>query len=223
MVFIHLFLLSFWHTHLVEQLSVSSLGGQSEIGFLLKKEADFRYGLVRVRENAESIAFYGGEENEMQLLLQRFRSAFENLTKMLISSRNLVFFTNGYRFFLLQLLRPCISLEKLNLESSATSAFSAVIDRLGECDDELNSDSRSDVESIEEIKREFCGTCHWISVRKITCWCIGALTGTLRQQLLYPTWSEYPTFVSDSNKPTGSLPFESNKAQTGYKAIEANN
>lgn len=45
-----------------------------------KKEADFRYGLVRVRENAESIAFYSGEENEMQLLLQRFESAFENLT-----------------------------------------------------------------------------------------------------------------------------------------------
>lgn len=45
-----------------------------------KKEADFRYGLVRVRENAESIAFYAGEDNEMQLLLQRFRSAFENLT-----------------------------------------------------------------------------------------------------------------------------------------------
>lgn len=44
-----------------------------------KKEADFRYGLVRVRENAESIAFYGGEENEMQLLLSRFKSAFENL------------------------------------------------------------------------------------------------------------------------------------------------
>lgn len=45
-----------------------------------KKEADFRYGLVRVRENAESIAFYGGEDNELQLLLQRFTSAFENLT-----------------------------------------------------------------------------------------------------------------------------------------------
>lgn len=49
-----------------------------------KKEADFRYGLVRVRENSESIAFYGGEENEMQLLLQRFRSAFENLTVWMI-------------------------------------------------------------------------------------------------------------------------------------------
>jgi ABC-type uncharacterized transport system fused permease/ATPase subunit len=45
-----------------------------------KKEADFRYGLVRVGENAKSIAFYGGEESEMQLLLQRFKSAFENLT-----------------------------------------------------------------------------------------------------------------------------------------------
>lgn len=45
-----------------------------------KMEADFRYGLVRVRENAESIAFYGGEENEIKLLLLRFRSAFENLT-----------------------------------------------------------------------------------------------------------------------------------------------
>lgn len=45
-----------------------------------KKEADFRYGLVRIRENAEAIAFYGGENNEMQLLLQRFKSAFENLS-----------------------------------------------------------------------------------------------------------------------------------------------
>lgn len=45
-----------------------------------KKEADFRYGLVRVRENAESIAFYGGEENELQLLLDRFRRAYQNLS-----------------------------------------------------------------------------------------------------------------------------------------------
>ena len=45
-----------------------------------KKEADFRYGLVRVRENAESIAFYSGEANEMQFLLQRFTSAFKNMS-----------------------------------------------------------------------------------------------------------------------------------------------
>lgn len=34
------------------------------------READLRYGLVRVRENAESIAFYGGESAEMKALMQ---------------------------------------------------------------------------------------------------------------------------------------------------------
>ena len=34
------------------------------------READLRYGLVRVRENAESIAFYGGESSEMQQLMK---------------------------------------------------------------------------------------------------------------------------------------------------------
>ena len=34
------------------------------------READLRYGLVRVRENAESIAFYGGEAAERRALSQ---------------------------------------------------------------------------------------------------------------------------------------------------------
>jgi len=33
-------------------------------------EADMRYSLVRVRENAESIAFYGGQTNEMAALTE---------------------------------------------------------------------------------------------------------------------------------------------------------
>ncbi|KAA8523378.1 hypothetical protein F0562_009801 [Nyssa sinensis] len=112
-----------------------------------KKEADFRYGLVRVRENAESIAFYGGEENEMQLLLQRFRSSFENLTKLLISSRNLEFFTNGYRY-LIQILPAAVV---------APIAFSAVIDRLGEFDDVLDSSSSKCLhDSLEEIHLTYC-------------------------------------------------------------------
>lgn len=45
-----------------------------------KKEADFRFGLVRIRENAESIAFYRGEKNEIQLLLDRFKRSFENFS-----------------------------------------------------------------------------------------------------------------------------------------------
>ncbi|KAL7142910.1 hypothetical protein ABFS83_08G156000 [Erythranthe nasuta] len=148
-----------------------------------KKEADFRYGLVRVRENAESIAFYNGEENEMQLLVQRFRSAFDNLSKLLISSRNLEFFTSGYRY-LIQILPAAVvapmffagkiefgvinqSVSAFNhilgdfslivYQFQAISAFSAVIDRLGEFDDLLtSSENRTDTDAMEEIVRNVC-------------------------------------------------------------------
>ncbi|XP_016477198.1 ABC transporter D family member 2, chloroplastic [Nicotiana tabacum] len=149
-----------------------------------KKEADFRYGLVRVRENAESIAFYGGEENEMQLLLSRFKSAFENLNQLLISSRNLEFFTSGYRY-LIQILPAAvvapmyfsgkIEFGVVNQSASAfnhilgdfslivyqfqaISAFSAVIDRLGEFDDVLGISNRKkgDHDLKEEIQLSFC-------------------------------------------------------------------
>lgn len=41
----------------------------------LQREADFRFGLVRVREHAEPIAFYAGEERE-QSVLKRFFPTF---------------------------------------------------------------------------------------------------------------------------------------------------
>ncbi|CAL5402390.1 unnamed protein product [Camellia sinensis] len=148
-----------------------------------KKEADFRFGLVRLRENAESIAFYAGEDNEKQLLLQRFRSAFENLTQLLISSRNLEFFTNGYRY-LIQILPAAVvapmyfsgkiefgvinqSVSAFNhilgdfslivYQFQAISAFSAVIDRLGEFDDVLDSSSSIHFsDPLEEIRLIYC-------------------------------------------------------------------
>lgn len=147
-----------------------------------KKEADFRYGLVRVRENAESIAFYSGEENEMQLLLRRFESAFENLTKLLISSRNLEFFTSGYRY-LIQILPAAVvapmyfagkiefgvinqSVSAFNhilgdfslivYQFQSISAFSAVIDRLGEFDDYLDSSSKRHSDPSEGISLTYC-------------------------------------------------------------------
>jgi ABC-type uncharacterized transport system fused permease/ATPase subunit len=61
-------------------------------------EANFRYGLVRVRENAESIAFYGGEGAEAALLGNRLKAAVDNYLKLLAASRNLSFFTSFYRF-----------------------------------------------------------------------------------------------------------------------------
>lgn len=60
-------------------------------------EADFRYNLVRIRENSESIAFYGGEDNESRLLGRRLGAAVENYGKLLLASRNLNFFTSFYR------------------------------------------------------------------------------------------------------------------------------
>uniref|UniRef100_A0A7S2ZC36 ABC transmembrane type-1 domain-containing protein n=1 Tax=Rhodosorus marinus TaxID=101924 RepID=A0A7S2ZC36_9RHOD len=66
----------------------------------LQKEADFRYSLVRVRENAESIAFYRGEDRERSTISKRFGGAVDNFAKLLKGQRNLEFFTNGYKFAL---------------------------------------------------------------------------------------------------------------------------
>ena len=63
-----------------------------------KKEADFRYGLVRVRENSESIAFYSGEENELQMLVQRFSSAFQNLTVWILYCSFFLTFLDAFQF-----------------------------------------------------------------------------------------------------------------------------
>ncbi len=64
------------------------------------READFRYALVRLRDNAESIAFYGGEAAERSLLRGRFDAALANLRDILLASRNLSFFTSSYRFLI---------------------------------------------------------------------------------------------------------------------------
>ena len=66
----------------------------------LKKEANFRFGLVRIRENSESIAFYQGEEQESKSLKQRFADVFENYNSLIVwRELFLGLFTNAYEFF----------------------------------------------------------------------------------------------------------------------------
>lgn len=48
-----------------------------------KKEADFRFGLIRIRENAESIAFYRGEVHEKVRISQRFKEVFNNENQLI--------------------------------------------------------------------------------------------------------------------------------------------
>ncbi|MBD2778494.1 ABC transporter ATP-binding protein/permease [Iningainema sp. BLCCT55] len=65
----------------------------------LKQEANFRYGLVHVRDNAESIAFYQGEAQESVQLKQRFLGAIRNFDLLISWQRNLGFFTTSYNYF----------------------------------------------------------------------------------------------------------------------------
>lgn len=65
----------------------------------LRKEADFRFGLVRIRENAESIAFYGGEEREINQLKELFKRVFDNYNRLIIwTNLYLGMFQNIYEF-----------------------------------------------------------------------------------------------------------------------------
>ncbi|MEG3862378.1 ABC transporter ATP-binding protein/permease [Microcoleus sp. herbarium12] len=64
----------------------------------LKKEANFRYGLVHIRDNAESIAFYRGEEQEAKQIKHRFIEVFHNFNLLIGWQRNLDYFTTGYGY-----------------------------------------------------------------------------------------------------------------------------
>lgn len=66
----------------------------------LQKEADFRYSLVRLRENAESIAFYAGEALEGKGIQSRFNKVVANTKEVNVAERNLEFFTTGYRYII---------------------------------------------------------------------------------------------------------------------------
>jgi len=59
-------------------------------------EADFRYGLVRLRENAEGVAFYRGEGDERRGLNDRFSRVVGNYRSLMTCGKRLNWFTNVY-------------------------------------------------------------------------------------------------------------------------------
>ncbi|NJL91043.1 MAG: ABC transporter ATP-binding protein/permease [Coleofasciculaceae cyanobacterium SM2_1_6] len=64
----------------------------------LRYEGDFRYGLVHVRDNAESIAFYRGEEQESEQVKRRFFDLFGNFNLLIGWQRNVDSFTTAYGY-----------------------------------------------------------------------------------------------------------------------------
>ncbi len=67
--------------------------GRPLIGLFFEKQkvdADFRYSLVRTRENSEAIALYRGENEEKELLLLRFDHIVKNWWKLIRYQKRLV-------------------------------------------------------------------------------------------------------------------------------------
>ncbi|MBO6179776.1 MAG: ABC transporter ATP-binding protein/permease [Selenomonadaceae bacterium] len=61
-----------------------------------KYEADFRFSMMRVRENSESIAFYGGENSEFGIFKERFSNVISNFWQLMKKTKLLNFYVNGY-------------------------------------------------------------------------------------------------------------------------------
>ncbi|KAL7550100.1 hypothetical protein ACHAWF_013331 [Thalassiosira exigua] len=102
----------------------------------LQKEADFRFSLVRVRENAESIAFYAGEPVEERETDRRFDLVIGNMTMINIAQRNLDFLTTSYNYLTWVLPIAVVAPEyfagnvEMGVISQASSAFGHILDDL---------------------------------------------------------------------------------------------
>lgn len=99
----------------------------------LQKEANFRFGLVRVRENAESIAFYRGENQEKNNLFNLFKELFRNFNLLILwQELYLGIFVNTYEFlpYIIPAIVVAPSVLSGELEvgkvSEATGAFARV-------------------------------------------------------------------------------------------------
>ena len=59
-------------------------------------EADFRYSLMRFRENMEGVALYRGEDDELRGFGTRFNSIYSNWWAIMKRQKQLTWFTSGY-------------------------------------------------------------------------------------------------------------------------------
>ena len=95
-------------------------------------EADFRFNLVRVRENSEQIALLRGESAERQRLLDRFGHVVQNWYQIMTRTKRLTAFTASYTqaavVFPYVLVAPAYFADKINLGGmmQTASAFSSV-------------------------------------------------------------------------------------------------
>jgi len=99
----------------------------------IKKEANFRFGLARIREHAESIAFYRGEQQESNKTKSFFEDLFTTLRSLILwRDMFLGLYTNTFK--LLPLILPAVIVGprvlagdfEVGKVSEAIGAFTAV-------------------------------------------------------------------------------------------------
>jgi putative ATP-binding cassette transporter len=99
-------------------------------------EGDFRFSLARLRENAESVASYGGEPVELGVFQERFRNIFANFRMIMGRQMRLNWFTQGYAqlavIFPLLVVLPRYFVKQIGWGGlmQVTSAFSYVYNSL---------------------------------------------------------------------------------------------
>jgi putative ATP-binding cassette transporter len=116
--------------------------------YQLKREANFRFSLVRIRENAEAIAFYRGEAQESRQVGQYFNAVFSNFNKLIRVQLNLNLFQYGYSFLTIILPSAIIAGRVISGELEvgraiqAAGAFSAILSALTVIVDNFDSFSK---------------------------------------------------------------------------------
>ena len=114
----------------------------------LRREADFRFSLIRLRENAESIAFYRGEAQERAHIDTTFDKVIHNFARLIKKQRTLNLFQRT--FSQLTLVLPAVILADRVLSGElevgraiqAAGAFTAVLGAVGVIVDNFESLSR---------------------------------------------------------------------------------
>lgn len=145
----------------------------------LTKEANFRFSLIRMRENAESIAFYDtSARGEMTFLIKNFNEIVSTQMGIINVQRNLEAFTTSYRY-LVQVL-PSLIVAPLYFKGlvelgtitqsygafnhilgdfsliinqfESLSAFSAGLSRLGSFLDKLNASDSTTIVTLPKVR-----------------------------------------------------------------------
>ncbi|MDN4061064.1 ABC transporter ATP-binding protein/permease [Massilia sp. YIM B02769] len=127
----------------------------------LRREADFRFSLMRLRENAESIAFYRGEAQERAHIDGKFDSVIKNFAQLIRKQCSLNLFQRT--FSQLTLVLPFVILAQGVLSGElevgravqAAGAFTAVLTAVGVIVDNFESLSRfvAGIDRLQALSR----------------------------------------------------------------------